>query len=69
MKSKRINCILYSITIPDGKLKANKINEAIIQGKNLFVNTLQDGYKSSSEEFLNDYLFEYSYNIPFDYGI
>ncbi len=61
LKKPEIKCVLYSIYNLDGKIEINKLHNAKIVGKTLFISQLQD-----HEAFLNEYSFKYSYNIPFD---
>lgn len=60
-----IECVLYSIYNPNGKIEINRLSNAKIVGKTLFVSQLQD-HLGLHEAFLNEYSFKYSYNIPFD---
>lgn len=59
-----INCDLYAVFNLDNKLKENKIHNAKIIRKNLFISQVQDGLNTDSE-FYNEFCFNYSYNIPF----
>lgn len=66
MNKKGFKIELFTISHLDGKIKANKLSDAKIMGKLLFISTLQENFKSDNEEFYQEYTFDYSYQIPFD---
>ncbi len=65
-KTTGIKCDLYSVSNSNGKIVYNKLHDAKIIGKNLFISQLQENLTSSDESFFNEYSFNYSYNIPFN---
>lgn len=66
---RKIECELFSIYNSEGEKKTNKLHNAIIIGKSLFTSKTQGAVMINDNLFLNEYSFEYSYNIPFDKNI
>lgn len=65
LKKSGIECVLYSIYNLNGKIEINRLSNAKIIGKTLFISQWQD-HLGLNEAFLNEYSFKYSHNISFD---
>jgi hypothetical protein len=65
IKRKAVFCDLYTVTNSDGKILANKLYSAQIIGKSLIIGLIVKDHNTHGT-FYNEYLFEYSYNIPFN---